>query len=142
MLPVRVGSVASDPGYLEGEVDLEPLFQTFALRFVQNTPNEVFAFPGAQYSRCGVADFTVQANAQGSFTVDTGTDLSTESPELNTYVIFDSAQIGVTSVQINMSGSSQYGLDELEVYSAVPEPSSVALLLGLGSIALVLRRRK
>ena len=77
----------------------------------------------------------------GSFSVNSGTSASTESPEANTYVIFDSAQTGVTSVQINMSGDTQYGLDELEVYTAVPEPSSAALL-GLGGFALIFRRRR
>jgi len=66
---------------------------------------------------------------------------SVESLEPNTYVVFDSPQIGVTSIQINMSGGNgKWGLDELEVW-AVPEPSSTALL-GLGGLALMLRRKR
>ena len=81
----------------------------------------------------------------GTFQV-TGTQSSLESTEPNTYVVFDSPQIGVTSIQINMTdgtlgaGGRKYGLDELEVW-AIPEPSSTALL-GLGGLALALRRRR
>ena len=77
----------------------------------------------------------------GTFNVASGSAGSGESNELNTYVAFDSPQIGVTSVQINMSGgNNKFGLDELEVW-AVPEPSSAALL-GLGGLALMLRRKR
>ena len=77
----------------------------------------------------------------GTFNVDSGSQSALESNEPNTYVVFDSPQIGVTSVQINMSGGNgKWGLDELEVW-AVPEPSSTALL-GLGGLALMLRRKR
>ena len=78
----------------------------------------------------------------GTFNVASGTVGAGESPEENTYVVFDSPQIGVTSIQINMSGgNNKFGLDELEVWTAVPEPSSTALL-GLGGLALMLRRKR
>ena len=77
----------------------------------------------------------------GTFNVASGSVSPFESNEPNTYVVFDSPQIGVTSVQINMSGGNgKWGLDELEVW-AIPEPSSTALL-GLGGLALMLRRKR
>ena len=61
----------------------------------------------------------------GTFTVDTaGGTTAGESTEPNTYVIFDADQVGVTSVTINMSNgggnANAWGLDELEVYQAIP----------------------
>ena len=49
---------------------------------------------------------------------------------------------GITAVGISRSGPGITGTVESFSLTAVPEPSSAALLLGLGSIALVLRRRK
>ena len=95
-------------------------------------------------------DYEIEINGTtslGTFRVDTGGGTSAqESTEPNTYVIFDTVQMGVTSVDINMSSgggnANAWGFDEIEVYTGVvPEPSTTALL-GLGGLALILRRRK
>lgn len=92
-------------------------------------------------------DYQVKINGTslGSFQVDTaGGTGAAESTEKNTYVIFNSVQSGATQIEvIGTSGPvNQWGFDEIEVYTgAVPEPSATALL-GLGGLALILRRRK
>ena len=48
----------------------------------------------------------------------------------------------ISAVGISRSGAGITGAVESFSLTAIPEPSSAALLLGLGSIALVLRRRK
>ena len=81
----------------------------------------------------------------GSIDVDTaGGTGSAESNELNTYIIFDSVQSGATKIEVigSNGNNSSWGFDEIEVYTGVvPEPSTTALL-GLGGLALILRRRK
>ena len=81
----------------------------------------------------------------GSIDVDTaGGTGSGQSNELNTYIIFDSVQSGATKIEVigSNGNNSSWGFDEIEVYTGVvPEPSTTALL-GLGGLALILRRRK
>jgi hypothetical protein len=58
---------------------------------------------------------------------------------------FHKAGQTITSIALSDSNPAQYNwanYDDVSLVFAVPEPSSAALLLGLGSIALVLRRRK
>ena len=78
----------------------------------------------------------------GTFNVASGSIASGDSTEPNTYVVFDSVQTGVTSIQVNMSGgNNKFGLDELEVW-AIPEPRSTALLAGLTGLVCVMVRRR
>ena len=95
-------------------------------------------------------DYEVMINGTtslGSIRVDTaGGTSGAESSELNTYIIFDSVQSGATKIEVigtNGGGNANtWGFDEIEVYTGVvPEPSTTALL-GLGGLALILRRRK
>ena len=93
-------------------------------------------------------DYEVMINGTtslGSIRVDTaGGTAGAESNELNTYIIFDSVQSGATKIEVigSNGNNSSWGFDEIEVYTGVvPEPSTTALL-GLGGLALILRRRK
>jgi hypothetical protein len=96
-----------------------------------------------------LGDYKVKINGTslGSIQVDTaGGTTGAESSELNTYIIFDSVQSGATKIEVigtNGDGNANaWGFDEIEVYTGVvPEPSTTALL-GLGGLALILRRRK
>lgn len=92
-------------------------------------------------------DYQVKINGTslGSFQVDTagGTSFG-ESAEPNTYIIFDSVQTGATKIEVIGTNGlfNQWGFDEIEVYTGVvPEPSTTALLGGLGVLAFLRRRR-
>jgi hypothetical protein len=90
-------------------------------------------------------DYEVKVNGTslGSIQVDDGGGTSAgESTEKNTYIIFDSVQSGATKIEVlGTNGNNQWGLDEIEVYTGVPEPATMSLM-ALGGIALIRRRRR
>ena len=71
----------------------------------------------------------------GSIQVDTGGGTAgTESAEPNTYIIFDSLQSGVTTIEVigsNGGGNANaWGFDEIEAYIGVPPATPGTLIYG------------
>ena len=79
----------------------------------------------------------------GTFRVSDGVANGFESDEPNTYVLFDTIQTGVTSIDINMSaGNGQWGSDEIEVYNGVAVPTPAAFPAGLALLGIAALRRR
>ena len=99
-----------------------------------------------EYSADGTFDdkvSTVSYNPTeaGTLTPDAGTWYDFTTTILNTEVTFtDTARLRWDKVAASSSASNTAILDDIKI-AAVPEPSTTALL-GLGGLALILRRRK
>ena len=149
-LGVQPGGSDFTPGYYELQVtnDSGATVDTWSIAFKSfvfndqsraNSFNFSYSTDGSSYTPVAAGSFTSTAAADGSPSWVSGVDYSDSISA--SVANGGSLYLRWTGDDSSGSGSrDEFALDDVSI-SAVPEPSSAALL-GLGGLALVLRRRK